>query len=245
MNKQRALRFGKIGGIAVLVLVVLVGALFGVGVLGLPDAGLEDNEWGEVDDERIEVVTTVWLDNPNPFGGGDADVKYDVELQEVLLAEGTGEGLGAPAGTTLHEFRTDLFYDRIPAWWYAHLTNDEVSNVSVDATTNVSVGPFSGSPSGSYEDTVDTDIEGALDRGFSEFEGSYSGTEADVRTPDGTAIEPTVDVESVDRVGRTDRGTDGDSRDGRDSQPERLPDSDARVHRLRRNERDSRRRLGC
>jgi LEA14-like dessication related protein len=197
MSKQRVKRYGKIGGIVVLVLVVLVGALFALGILGVPDAGLEDNDWGEVDDERIEVITTVWVDNPNPIGGGDGDVEYDVELQGVHLAQGEGEGLSLPSGESTHEFRTDLFYNRLSEWWYAHLTNDEVSDVRVNATANVSAGPVSGSPSGTYEDTVDTDIEGALDRGFSEFEGTYSGTEADVTAPDGTAIEPTVEVESV------------------------------------------------
>lgn len=198
MDNDRIKRAGKIGGAIILFLVVLIGGLFAVGILGVPDAGLADNEWGDVDDERIEVITTVWLDNPNPFGiGGDADVEYDIELQGILLAEGAGEDLGVPSGESTHELRTDLFYQQLAAWWHSHLNNDEVSDVHVDATADASVGPLSGSPSGTYEDTVDTDIEGALDRGFSEFEGSYSGTETDIRAPDGTAIEPTVDIESV------------------------------------------------
>ncbi|AXR80071.1 Alcohol dehydrogenase [Natrarchaeobaculum sulfurireducens] len=45
---------------------VALGGLFATGALGVPDAGLEDNAWGEVDDERIEVVTAVWIDNPKP-----------------------------------------------------------------------------------------------------------------------------------------------------------------------------------
>ena len=191
-------RIGAAVGIGLVALVAVVALLFAVGVLGVPDAGVENNEWGEVDDERIEVITTVGLDNPNPFGiGGSADVKYEVALQNVLLAEGAGDQLSVPSGESHHEFYTDLYYEQLPAWWYSHLTNDEVSDVRVDATANASVGPVSGSPSGSYEDTVSTDIEGALDSGFSEFEGSYSGTGADLRAPDGTAIEPTVDVEDV------------------------------------------------
>ncbi len=195
MNRKRA---GKIAGVALVALLAVVALLFAVGVLGVPGAGVENNEWGEVDDERIEVITTVGLNNPNPFGlGGEANVSYDIELQEVHLAEGDGTNLEMPSGSSSHEFRTDLFYDRIASWWYSHLANDEVSEVRVDATADASVGPISGSPSGSYEDSVDTAIEEALDRGFSEFEGSYSGTDADLRAPDGTAIEPTVDVESV------------------------------------------------
>lgn len=197
MNRKRVKRVGVVGLVVVLGVVALLGILFVAGIIGVPDGGLEDNDWGEVDDERIGVVTTVWLENPNPIGGGDADVEYAVALQGVNLAEGEGDGLSLPSGESTHQFRTDLFYDRLPAWWHAHLTNDEVSSVRVNATANVSAGPVSGSPSGSYEDSVDTDIEGALDRGFSSFEGSYSATGTDLRAPDGTALEPAVDVESV------------------------------------------------
>jgi len=197
MTSERVKRAGTVGAIGVVLLLVVVGMLFVAGVLGVPNAGLADNNWGDVDDDRIEVVTDVWIDNPNPFGGGDADVEYEIALQDIRLAEGSGEGIGVPTGNQTHEFRTDLLYDRLPAWWVAHLNNDEVSSVAVDATADVSVGPLSGSPSGTYEDSVDTDIEGALDRGFSEFEGTYSGTETELRAPDGTPIDPTVEVESV------------------------------------------------
>lgn len=190
-------RVAKFAGIGIVAIIALVGILFVAGIIGVPDGGLEDNSWGEVDDERIEVITTVWVDNPNPVGGGNADVEYDVSLQGVRLAEGTGTDVSVPTGRSTQNFSTDLFYNRLPEWWYRHLTNDEVSDVRANATVHTSVGPLSASPSGSYQDTVDTDIEGALDRGFSEFEGTYSGTEADVRTPDGTAIQPTVEVREV------------------------------------------------
>ena len=197
-RKQKGKRYAKIAAVVVLGLVLLVGLLFLLGVLGIPDAGLEDNSWGEVGDERIEVITTVWLDNPNPVGiGGDADAEYEIELQNVHLAEGEGTGLGVPAGQSAQELRTDLFYNQLPVWWHNHLTNGEVSDLQVNATVHTSVGPLSGSPSGSYEDTIETDIEGALDDGFSEFEGTYSGSGSDLRLPDGTAIEPTVEVENV------------------------------------------------
>jgi len=191
-------RVGKILAGVVVALVVLVVLLFLLGVIGIPDAGLEDNSWGDVGEQRIEILTTVWIDTPNPLGvGGDSDVEYDVELGTVHIAEGGATGVGVPSGRSTQVFTTDLLYRQIPPWWSGHLNNDEVSDVTVDATVHASVGPLSGSPSGTYETTVDTDIEGALDRGFSQFEGNYSGTGTDLRAPDGTAIEPTVEVENV------------------------------------------------
>lgn len=194
MNKKRA---GKriVGGLVALV--VLVAFLFAIGVLGIPDAGLEDNSWGEVDDDRIEVITTVWIDNPNPLGfGGDTDVEYDVELQNVRLAEGEGSGLGVPAGRSTQNLTTDLYYNRLPAWWASHLNNDEVSDLRVNATAYTSIGPLSGSPSMTHEDTIDTDIEGALDDGFSELEGTYSGPTGDA-VVGGELVEPSVEIENV------------------------------------------------
>ncbi len=172
--------------------------LFAAGILGIPDGGLEDNQWGEVEEDRIEVLTTVWVDNPNPFGvGGDTDVEYEVALQEIELAAGSGTDLGISSGYNELELSTDLRQQRLPEWWASHLNNDEVSDLDVDATVHTSVGPFSGSPSGSHSDEIDTDIEGALDEGFSEFEGEYSATGSGLRTPDDTAIEPTVVVEDA------------------------------------------------
>lgn len=194
MNKKRAAKLVLSGIVA---LVVLVGLLFVLGVLGIPDAGLEDNSWGEVDDTRIEVITTVWLDNPNPLGfGGDTDVEYDVELQNVRLADGEGTGLGVPPGRSTHNLSTDLYYNRLPEWWASHLNNDEVSALKVAATAHTSVGPLSGSPSGTYEDTIDTDTEGALDDGFSEFEGTYNGPVGDA-VVGGNLVEPSVQIERV------------------------------------------------
>ena len=190
---------GKVAGVGILGLIVVLGGLFAVGVLGVPDGGLEDNQWGDVDNDSIEVITAVYVDNPNPFGiGGDADVEYEIDLQGVRMAEGEGESISVSSGYNTLQFETDLFYNNLPEWWYRHLTNDEVSALDVDATAHTSVGPFSGSPSGSHEDEIVTDIEGALDEGFSEFEGSYSASGSDVRAPDGTAIEPTVDIEAVE-----------------------------------------------
>jgi len=197
-REQRRRRLGKIAAGVIVGLVVVVALLFLLGVIGVPDAGLEDNAWGEVGDERIEILTTVWIDNPNPFGiGGDSDVEYDVDLAGVDIAEGGATGVGVPSGRSTETFTTDLRHQQIPPWWNRHLNNDEVSTAVVNATVHTSVGPLSGSPSGTYEREVDTDIEGALDRGFSQFEGTYNGTGADVRAPDGTAIEPTVEVENV------------------------------------------------
>ncbi len=185
-----------LGGI--ISLSVIIGVLVAGGILGVPDAGLEGNEWGDVEEDSIEVHTTIWVDNPNPFGiGGDTDVEYDLLLEGVTLAEGEGADISISSGDNEFELTTELRQQRIPEWWSSHLNNDEVSDLTVDATVDTSVGPFSGSPSGSYDDEIETDLEDALDEGFSEFEGQYTATGTGLQAPDGTAIEPTVEIEDA------------------------------------------------
>ncbi len=188
---------GKVLGIVLLLGGISIGGLFAAGVLGVPDGGLEDNRWGEVDNESIEVLTDIYVDNPNPFGvGGDIDAEYDIYLQDTHMASGQEENLGISSGDNEFNLTTELYHQNLPAWWVAHLNNDEVSDLDVAATVHASVGPFSGSPSTTYSDEIETDLEGALDEGFSSFEGTYSGTETDFRIG-GTAVEPTIDVEDV------------------------------------------------
>ena len=183
---------------AVVGLVVVVALLFLLGVIGVPDAGIEDNAWGEVEDGRIEILTTVWIDNPNPFSvGNDSDVEYDVELAGVPITEGNVGGVDVPSGRSTETFSAEFDSRQIAPWWRRHVANDEVSTAVVKATIHTSVGPGSVSRSDSYEHEIETDIEGALDRSFSQFEGTYSASADDVGGPDWLGIEPTVEVEDV------------------------------------------------
>jgi LEA14-like dessication related protein len=188
----RLKRAGKILALGLSALVLLVVILFVLGVLGLPETQLEDNRWGAVEDQEVEVITEVGLDNPNPFGfGGQADVSYDVKLESVPLAEGEGSDIGVDSGYNTLNFTTTLFADALPQWWSSHLNNGEVSQVKANATADVSLGPFSGSHETTIEDEVQTDIEGALDESSDEFEGEYSFADS------GLSLEPSVVVEDA------------------------------------------------
>ena len=172
--------------------VVLVAALFALGIIGLPDAELEDNRWGTVDDQEVAVITEVVLDNPNPFGfGGNVDIGYNVSLQGVRLAEGEDNGIDIDSGSNSLNFTTTLFAESLPLWWSSHLNNGEVSQLEADATADVSLGFLSGSPGTTIERQVETDIEGALDESSDEFEGEYSLTDSGLR------VEPSIEIEDA------------------------------------------------
>jgi LEA14-like dessication related protein len=185
-------------GIGIVGIGVLTGLLFLLGVIGVPDGGIEDNEWGEVENDRIEVITTVWVDNPNPFGAGSGtDAEYDIALQGVDIADGEGSDLEISSGESELQLRTNLRQQQLPAWWSAHLNNDEVSELEVDATIRTSVGPFSGSPEHTHTDEIETDIEGALDEGFSRFEGEYSASETALDGSSNLQAEPAVEIRNA------------------------------------------------
>lgn len=117
---------------------MLVVVLFLLGVLGVPDAALEDNRWGDVENQNVEVITEVGIDNPNPFGfGGSADVAYDIALQGVKLAEGEGAGLNVESGQSS---------ENLPPWWNSHLNNGEQSRLTNPPTTPASSSPRWSSP---------------------------------------------------------------------------------------------------
>jgi len=128
-------------GAAVGGLVGLLVVLYLLGIVGAPAAGLVDRgDWGEVTDERTEIVTTVWIDNPNPIGvslGNTVTAEYDIVLNDVLLAEGSRSDIEIPRGNSTEQLRTDVINDRLADWWVAYVRANETVALDVNATMNV------------------------------------------------------------------------------------------------------------
>lgn len=192
---QRAIKLVLVLGVCV---AGVLGGLSAAGAVGLPDAGLEDNAWGKVGDERIEVITTVWIDNPNPgIELDDLAVEYDLAMNDVALAAGSADDVAVPSGTATTELRTDLDYRQLPAWWVSHVQNDETSALEADVTAHASVGPLSGSPGHTYEDEVETDLEPMIEETLAEQEGEHSLSPVESGSELGV-VEPTVEIRETD-----------------------------------------------
>jgi LEA14-like dessication related protein len=137
MGRVTSLLFGstlRIVLVGVLGLGVSVGALFSVGVLGVPSVVGVDNAFGDVNETTTEIETDLTVDNPNPVGArlGDLSVNYTVNMNEVEMASGTKRGLGIGSGNTTLAFTTAMSNERIPAWWASHVRNGEQTDVSID-----------------------------------------------------------------------------------------------------------------
>jgi len=128
-------------GVALGALVGLLLVLYLLGIIGAPAAGLVDRgDWGEVTDERTEIVTTVWVDNPNPVGvslGNTVTAEYDIVLNDVLLAEGNKSDIEVPKGNSTTELRTDIINERLGQWWVRYVRANETVELDVNATMNV------------------------------------------------------------------------------------------------------------
>ena len=128
-------------GVALGALVGLLLVLYLLGIIGAPAAGLVDRgDWGEVTDERTEIVTTVWVDNPNPIGvslGDSVTAEYDIVLNDVLLAEGNKSDIEVPKGNSTTELRTDIINERLGQWWVRYVRANETVELDVNATMNV------------------------------------------------------------------------------------------------------------
>ncbi|WP_459194480.1 LEA/WHy family protein [Halosimplex sp. J119] len=128
-------------GVALIALVGVVIVLYLLGIVGAPSAGLVDRgDWGEVNDERTEIVTTVWVDNPNPVGvslGNAVTAEYDLVLNDVLLAEGEKSDIEVPKGNSTTELRTEVVNDRLSNWWVSFIRADETVHLDANATVNV------------------------------------------------------------------------------------------------------------
>ena len=127
--------------VGIVALVAVLAVLYLTGVIGAPSAGLEDRgDWGEVTDERTEIVTTVWVRNPNPIGlsfGESLTAEYDIYMNGVRVATGSKSDVSVPQGNSTTELRTDLLNEQLPAWWVAFVRADETIDLDVNATVNV------------------------------------------------------------------------------------------------------------
>ncbi|WP_254822368.1 LEA type 2 family protein [Haloglomus halophilum] len=141
MMDDRAIARVKAVVAALGVLTASVGGAFALGLVGAPSVVDVENRFGDVNDERTMILTDLVVNNPNPIGVrlGGSTVNYTVYMNDVEIAHGSKAGLDVDSGNTTLPFRTRMRNDRIPPWWVSHIRNDEVTNVTIDATVQTSV----------------------------------------------------------------------------------------------------------
>lgn len=189
------------------------GALYATGTIQKPQYGLEDRgDWGEVSGNSVEIVSSGWIYNPNPFkiNISTLDVGYSVNMNGVKLAEGGKEGFYIPKkNNTTIDVSTRLEPDKVPKWWVSHIRNNEKSRLDVPISAELEVfGHPIGIDGVSYTDTIETDIESLMDTSVSKIKGNYSyqtvpetvitpGAETRIQVKDASARFGSVNQEST------------------------------------------------
>lgn len=137
--------------VAVLGLVVLLGAgylaytqVFGSEGVQEPEFGVVDmGDWGEVTDERTEVIHTLWVDNPNPVGveiGDEITLNYQVQLNEGQFAEGSKEGIDVSSGNNTVEVRSYIDNENLPDLWVRYVRADETIRYRLESEARIAAG---------------------------------------------------------------------------------------------------------
>ncbi|PSP56047.1 hypothetical protein BRC82_02625 [Halobacteriales archaeon QS_1_67_19] len=158
---------GKVAAVLVAGAVVSaagLGAALSTGVLNpeAPTVESIDNQWGEVTDERTAIETTAVVHNPNDVGlPGVAGVAYDVQMNDVTVAEGSSGKLSLSPGRNEVTLRTHVDNEKIPAWWASHINNGETTTVAIEPEVTA---PIGGKSLPARERTFETDLLAAFDR---------------------------------------------------------------------------------
>ncbi|MFB6205277.1 MAG: LEA type 2 family protein [Haloglomus sp.] len=123
------------------VILVIAVVAFALGLVGVPSVVAVQNQFGDVNETRTVIHTDLVVNNPNPIGVqlGGTTVNYTVYMNEVEMAHGSKTGLQISSGNRTLDFRTRMLNERIPPWWVSHIRNDEVTNVTIDATVRTSI----------------------------------------------------------------------------------------------------------
>jgi LEA14-like dessication related protein len=172
--------------LAVVIIIAVIGgviaAAFFLGLLGAPTAGVQDHgDWGSVSDDRTEVITSVWVQNPNPLGvkiGDSVEVSYQLSLNEVNVANGEKSGIEIEPGNNTVRISTFIQNDALSPWWVAFVQNNETIPLRVNGSVHVSAGTLSTTVDfPSFQRTLlpdSTPVITSLSEGAAVAEGTYT-----------------------------------------------------------------------
>lgn len=177
---------GKVG-IAIAGVVVLLAALggaFALGVVGAPSVQSIDNRFSGVNETTTTIGTDLTVNNPNPVGVnlGGVDVEYTILLNDIEMANGSKEGIAVEKGNTTLNLTTYMANERIPAWWVSHISNDEHTDLRIEASvSSATLGRTFEAPPVTRD--IDTNIIGAFNADYDPAQELNANREPAVQDP--------------------------------------------------------------
>lgn len=119
------------GFIILIIGFILIGFL--TGILSIPTVKSISNQWGDVTDETTEIISTVTIENTNPFRITlpRVEVEYAMIMNNIKMAEGSIKDIKLYKGDTTIQVSSYLDNTKIPEWWVSHLNHNETTVVEI------------------------------------------------------------------------------------------------------------------
>ena len=123
--------------IIVIVFLIFIGLIilgFITGILSIPSIKNISNKWGPVTDETTEIISSITIENNNPFKITipRVDVDYSLKMNDIEMAHGTIDKINLEKGDTTIDLTSYFNNSRIPAWWVSHIKNNETTVVKIE-----------------------------------------------------------------------------------------------------------------
>lgn len=146
-------RVGKLLKVGLIVVVVLAGAAGAAFVLGfLPGGGIEEpsvsvqdiGDWGEVTDDKIEVIHTLNIQNPSPVSaqvGDDTTLSIQLQFNGIRIGSVQKTGLDIQQGNNTVEVTSELQQNRIAEFWSRFINQNETIHAQISVSMEVDSGP--------------------------------------------------------------------------------------------------------
>jgi len=147
--------------------------------------------------ERTPLATSFTVYNPKPWPYTVTEIGYTIEMNGVVVGEGSTERPYAipPGSETTLRAETVIRNERLDGWWVTHLRNDQVTNLTIDFYIVVDPEPGDAIPGTvdpirldsdkfDHHTTIETDIFGT--KNATDGPSGESGADR-TPTPDGTA----------------------------------------------------------
>ena len=131
----------RIIGIIFLIFIGIIIIGFITGILSIPSVKNINNRWGNISDDNTEIISSIKIENNNPFKIILPRVKvdYTLKMNNIKMANGKIENINLQKGDTTIEVTSYLNNKRIPDWWISHIKNNETTIVDIEPIVVIDV----------------------------------------------------------------------------------------------------------
>jgi len=124
----------RIIGIIFLLFIGIIIVGFITGILTIPSIKNISNRWGNISDDATEIISSITIENNNPFKITIPRVKvdYTLKMNNIEMAHGEIQNINLQKGDTTIEVISYLDNSKIPEWWISHIKNNETTIVDIE-----------------------------------------------------------------------------------------------------------------